>query len=395
MKIFREELFGGIIFDTNTLRYRIVDLLKEKVDKIVGLEKIPPRSDIFSSPIRVYFELTRLCNLNCSHCFVSSSNHEYYGLKTNKIFKIIDQLYDFRVLDIRFTGGEPTMRKDWFEILYYAKQLGFCVSLNTNGIYNNIEEMICLFKKINLDQITISIDGMKENHNLIRGQGTFEKSLKTIIEFSKAELPLRINTVINRNNVNDIPDIIKFASKYVKEINFFYTRPVGRAIKQNNFLLSFDEHYESAINTILLRNFYPNLNIMHFEQSFKERSVSFNNEKNYGLVASFPYGNTTFSIASDGSFWPHGYSPYQLKELKLGKFPKNHISEIWYYSKKLDMLRKWYRELMNRCEKCEEYKLHCAGINFEMEIAQIMGVIKKNPYCISNIPIPNFNLGEI
>lgn len=389
MKIIREEAFGGIVFDTDTLRYRIVDSITDQVaDRVVPLDRVPPRSDILSAPVRVYFEITRRCNLKCTHCFVSASPDGWYGLQTDELFALLDELHRFRVLDIRFTGGEPTAREDWYDILDYAKQLGFAVSLNTNAVYRDVEQTVERFRKLDLNQITVSIDGLEDAHNATRGSGSFRKTLHALGQMSADGLRLRINTVITRRNVKDVPKLVELAAQYVKEINLFYMRAIGRAVGDGDLSLSFEEHYQSALETLALRTRYPDLNIMHFERSFTERSILPDLGKRLGLLPAYPYGNTVLSVAADGSFWPHGYSPYQWQSLKLGGFPNDSITDIWYNSPKLDALRNWFRALMQRCEKCPVFQIKCAGINFETEIARLVGDIEENPYCISVDPVP-------
>ena len=75
-------------------------------------------------------ELTTLCNFKCKHCFLEK--HTNPGLSTQEIIKIIDELRNFGVYELQFTGGEIFTRKDIMEIIRYARKLKFKVSLLTN-----------------------------------------------------------------------------------------------------------------------------------------------------------------------------------------------------------------------------------------------------------------------
>jgi len=391
MKIFREEPFGGVVYDTSTLRYQLID---EKdmcfADKTITLRKAPERQDILSAPIRVYFEITRKCNLHCRHCFASSSPSEEIGMSTASIMSLLDEMKRVGVIDVRFTGGEPTVRSDLYEILDHAKRLGLVVSLNTNGVYDNAIDTIDQLAKLDLDQVTISVDGMEETHNYLRGRGTFGSMLSSVKVMYAKGILLRFNTVITRRNVNEVPRIVELASHYAREINFFYMRPIGRALGELDTILNFEEHFSSARNTLALRSKYPLLNIMHFEQSFTERSIFPSKNAPPTLSIALPYGSTTLAIAADGSFWPHGYTPYQKSpEFKLGGFPQNSIEQIWSQSEKLDAIRRWLRVIVGRCQQCPEYRRRCAGLNFEVEVARLVGDISENPYCINASPIPS------
>ena len=199
---------------------------------------------------------------------------------------------------------------------------------------------------------------------------------------------VRFNTVLTRNNYRDVPHIVALANEYATEVNFFYMRTIGRGARLFDESLSFEEHYESANDTLRLRESYPELRIMHFEQSFTERSV-LPDAAPAGLRFTYPYGSTTFSIAWDGSYWPHGYSPYQDERLLLGRYPQDSILDIWVDSDKLDGMREWFGCLIARCVACPEYRKRCAGLNFEMELARAGGHVTKNPFCISNEAIPS------
>jgi MoaA/NifB/PqqE/SkfB family radical SAM enzyme len=387
MKIFRKEHFGGILYDTATLRFDIIDKLPKDEEIALFIHKeLPERNDIISAPIRVYYELLRKCNLFCKHCFVNASRDGAYGEPTESVFQVINELSDDGVIDLRFTGGEPTLRKDLFQILRYAKDKHFSVSLNTNGIYGNPKKIADNLAELDLEQVTISLDGMRENHEYMRGPNTFDRTLEAVALLSERGVKLRFNTVITKRNCSDIPPLIELANKYAQEINFFYMRPIGRAIKQNHISLDFEEHYDSSKVALSLREKYPNLRIMHFEQSFTERSID---SSLTSLKEGYPYGNTTLNLDCFGNLWPHGYTTYQDSRLNLGNLKENALKDIWTKSEKLDNLRSWYTELIKRCEICDVYKRKCAGYNFEMEFAKNLGAIEENPFCISKLEIPH------
>ncbi|MBD3389986.1 radical SAM protein [Candidatus Micrarchaeota archaeon] len=385
-QIFRKERFGGVRYNSKTLRFKLVSEGPLKTDKVIERD-LPKRTDILSAPVRIYFELTRKCNLACKHCFANAGKSAYGGLELKAFEKMLDDMWAHGVIDIRFTGGEPTVREDWFDILNYAKRKGFVVSLNTNGIYADHLETTKKLASLDLDQVTISLDGLEKEHDYFRGKGTFRNTMRSMEAMADAGINLRFNTVITKLNVHQIPQIIAIANGLVEEINFFYMRPIGRGIGQNHLSLNFEEHFESAKDAIALRPKYPNLNIMHFEQSFIERSI-LNSESAGKTMEALPYGNTTLAISCDGGVWPHGHSSFQDQRLLLGNLMDESLRNIWTESERLDSLRQWFRDLLARCRECGEYLFRCAGLNFEMEIAKLSGDIEKNQFCISNTPVP-------
>lgn len=371
------------MYDSSTLRYRFTDVC-ESADRYIE-KLLPGRKDILSAPIRIYFEITKACNLACKHCFVSADKNAPYGLELDKIIAILNDFENNGVIDVRFTGGEPTYRSDWFEILSHARQRGFSISLNTNGVYKNCTDVVRKLSLINPEQVTVSLDGMRENHDYFRGRGMFDQSIASLKSMREAGLKTRVNTVITQRNVHDIPQLIEYCKDFIEEINFFFMRPVGRAVKETSDgnSLTFDGHFQSSVDTLKLRSKYPEIRIMHFEQSFSERTI----ESHHSLNDSLPYGSTTLNVSCDGIAWAHGYLTYQNHALNLGSLINSSLREIWV-SEKLDHQRNWLQAIQKRCYNCSEHKLTCAGYNFEMLVAEQVGSIDKNPFCISDKPLP-------
>lgn len=389
-QIFRKEHFGGVLYDAKTLRFKLVPEKPFGVGKVIE-RRLPDRKDILSAPVRAYFEITRKCNLHCRHCFASSGKSAYEGLSLNQLEFIMDDLWAQGLIDLRFTGGEVTTRDDWFEILTYAKQRGFVASLNTNGAYDDLSDVTRKLAALELEQVTVSLDGLEAEHDYLRGKGSFMKTMRSVEAMAEAGIKLRFNTVITKMNVHQIPQIIELADGLVEEINFFYMRPIGRGVGQNHLSLDYVEHFESAKQAISLRPKYPDLNIMHFEQSFIERSI-LNADSAGETREALPYGNTTLAISCDGGVWPHGHTSFQDQRFLLGNLMQESLRTIWTESKKLDSIRNWFRELLAHCRGCREYLVRCAGLNFEMELAKLAGSIEKNPFCISDKPVPRLEI---
>src|SRR3989344_1848162 len=85
--------------------------------------------DLLYSPIRVYLETTRECNLRCRHCFNSSSKRDPDEMTTEEIMRSLKGMRGDNIFDVRFTGGEFTLHHDWYTILEKALHLGFGVSM--------------------------------------------------------------------------------------------------------------------------------------------------------------------------------------------------------------------------------------------------------------------------
>ena len=391
--VLREEPFGytfyakGKLCHQFLLKNELTEYLKNRKLNNVDCEYLPAkrkdfRNDIIYSPVRIYYELTLACNLRCRSCFNNSGTPRHYELSTQEVMDSLSHFRENNVLDIRFTGGELTLRPDWYDVLKTAKELGFSVSCNTNAVY--IDDDINLkFADLNIEQVTISIDGNKENHENNRGKDTFDRTIKNLKRLHELGVKLRINTLINKGSLKDLAFMVELASQYTTEINFFITRFIGRGseFKQKGNLVTFEEFYQMSKEAEKLRPKYPNLHIMHFEEATIKNSSRIGDFDKYGLRVGSPDATTRFNIMSDGSLWTGGYIPYVDTSYCLGNITHDNIFEIWQKSDKLEQFREQSRNLENYCSKCDKYSKTCPGPNFELELLRKYHPEIDNPYC--------------
>lgn len=127
--------------------------------------------------------LTNRCNLSCPHCYMFSGKDSGNELKTQEIKKLICDFAQIgKGTTITFSGGEPTIRTDFDEIVMTAYELGLEVKLLTNGTQLSLERIVFLSKYIS--SVQISIDGYSEESNAaIRGKGNFAKALEAVDTF--------------------------------------------------------------------------------------------------------------------------------------------------------------------------------------------------------------------
>lgn len=159
-------------------------------------------------PLRYFFELTYLCNLNCPYCYVGEERKKD-ELTTEEWFKIIEQVpfYSF----VTLVGGEPLLRKDFLYILEKTAQKTFGkVNVVTNGILISDEIIDSFIKNIML--LSVSLDGYGESHDKNRGQsGIFDKIVSNLEKLrAKSNKPMiDIKTIVLDNNLDDLPKLYK------------------------------------------------------------------------------------------------------------------------------------------------------------------------------------------
>jgi radical SAM protein with 4Fe4S-binding SPASM domain len=164
-------------------------------------------------PLRVIWELTYRCNFKCRHCYLPQSYRKKGELKTKEIFSILDQLKDIGCFYLGFTGGEPFMRKDILDILWYAKRCGLQIIIYTNGslIDENIAKEIA---RLQPNKVDITIPAMTKDtfERITKMAGSHEKVFKAIEFLKKGAVNLGFKTCLLKGNENQIKDIRDFSS---------------------------------------------------------------------------------------------------------------------------------------------------------------------------------------
>ncbi len=185
--------------------------------------------------MQVYLLLTEKCNLNCKMCIRGEKNECELSLSDIKDSGVTDEL---RGNDIVITGGEPSLCRDFTLIASYLSTVANSVSICTNGIKNDYitKDFFCTNIKLQ-----ISIDGIEDYHDNIRGLGTYSCSFSTISKLEKLEIPYSIATVVNKNNA---ACMIKLAGELAKlksmqHWSVSYEMPFGSASFED--MMSVDE----------------------------------------------------------------------------------------------------------------------------------------------------------
>lgn len=178
----------------------------------------------------VVWNCTRSCNLNCTHCYSSSEDRTYNGeLTTAEARRFIDDLADFKVPVLLFSGGEPLLRKDLFELLQYACQKGIRATVSTNGTLIE-QETAELFKRAGIGYVGISLDGVGEKHDLFRGRkGAFDRALQGIRTCLDAGLRVGLRFTVTRHSLGEVPELFRLVEEEgIPRLCFYHLVYTGR-----------------------------------------------------------------------------------------------------------------------------------------------------------------------
>jgi heme d1 biosynthesis radical SAM protein NirJ len=206
--------------------FRISQYMRELSDpQPIGPKRNPP------GPV-VIWNLIRRCNLTCKHCYSISADKDFPGeLSTEEVFTVMDDLKAFKVPVLILSGGEPLLRADIFEISRRAKAMGFYVGLSTNGTLID-ESNIGAIADIGYDYVGISIDGLRETHDMFRRkQGAFDQSMRGIRLCREAGIKVGMRFTITMDNANELPDLLNIMEQ--EAVDKFYLSHLNYAGRGN------------------------------------------------------------------------------------------------------------------------------------------------------------------
>ena len=183
------------------------------------------------APICLTWELTYACNLQCVHCLSSSGRRDPRELSTAEAKRVLDELRDLQVFYINIGGGEPMVRRDFFELVEYSVDNGIGVKFSTNGAFIDDEKARRLAAMDYLD-IQISLDGVDAATNdAVRGAGSYDMARRAMDNLAAANFgPFKISVVVTRQNVPQLDAFKSLADSYGAQLRVTRLRPSGRGV---------------------------------------------------------------------------------------------------------------------------------------------------------------------
>lgn len=306
---------------------------------------------------------TQGCNLACSHCYANAKKPLFNEMTTDDLKQLINDLASMPwkndVSRVGLTGGEFFTRHDAMEIIDYVYNKGFKVLVSSNGLLltNEIIAKLAEYKDF---KISVSLDGPTAKiHKLIRGDGTFERTIKTIRKMTSQGIFVGVNMFIHQGNIDFIEETLKLASELgVKAFNCLNLMRVGRANSQKSQteLIRIPEH---ILNRRLFEILRGNLKY----QKLMENSTFANQIMGIaGGIKSYYCGigtNRALYVKADGSIYP--CPDTAIPKFCLGNIRDKKLWDIWEQSPLLHELRKLNVDTMNQtCAKCD-IRYFCGG----------------------------------
>ncbi|MGR3318818.1 MAG: methyltransferase domain-containing protein [Candidatus Anammoxibacter sp.] len=310
----------------------------------------------------LWIHTNNTCNLTCSHCLVDSSPDGDKGLSTDQIKTVIDSAIKAGTGRFYFTGGEPFLRNDIFDLIDHVcakNKKELIILTNATLLKGNVIEKLKQFNN-NLLRIQISLDGSTPAVNdSVRGKGSFVKAVEGIKNIVKIGFNPTVTTAVTYHNIDDVPEITKLLGKLgIKTQHLLWVHKRGRAVNNGS---SFFIPVEELINVT-----------RKVKDVAGKLGISVDNLDSYKFRANSPKGTRydlgnacydSMCIYSNGDVYPSAaFAGYE--KLKCGNILEDSFENIWKNSPITKAFRNATLQNKEKCSTCY-IKFICGGGDIE------------------------------
>lgn len=317
---------------------------------------------------------TNKCNMYCKHCYRDSGNKAKNELSTEEGKLLLDEVVKAGFKIMIFSGGEPLMRPDIYELVEYAAKIGLRPVLGSNGTLITLEVARKL-KAAGVMGIGISLDSLNPvKHDEFRKyKEGWNKAVTGMKNCKEVKLPFQIHTTVMDWNKNEILDITDFAiSMGAVAHHIFFMVPTGRGTSIENEVLS-KMQYEKTLKDIMLKQKEVSIELKptcapQFMRIAKENDVKTRFRK--GCIA----GTSYCIISPSGNVQPCAYL-----NLPIGNVRETPFSEIWNDSLVFKRLRTL--DYKGKCGVCS-YKKACGGCRARAAFYNDEDIMAEDIWCL-------------
>ncbi|MED4206114.1 TIGR04053 family radical SAM/SPASM domain-containing protein [Neobacillus mesonae] len=357
--------------------------------------------DFNKDPFIVIWELTRACQLKCLHCRADAQyTRDPRELTFEEGKNLIDQIYDMNNPMLVFTGGDPLMRPDVFDIAKYAVEKGVRVSMTPSATPNVTIEAMRKAKEVGLSRWAFSLDGPKpEIHDHFRGtSGSFALTMERIKYLHELDMPIQINTVVSRYNYEHLDEL----ARLVEELDcvlwsVFFLVPTGRGqaedmispVEHEKVLrwlydlskrVSFDiktteaMHYRRVVIQQKMREAKEQTDEINYLSALTEKGLTGSIDGLGRAPKGVNDGNGFVFISHIGDVYPSGLLP-----IKAGNVRDTPLAEIYRESPIFKALRN-PDGFKGKCGVCE-FRYVCGGSR-SRAYAMTGDYLESEPFCV-------------
>jgi radical SAM protein with 4Fe4S-binding SPASM domain len=301
-------------------------------------------------PLSVQVDLTYRCNERCIHCYL---DHEDHGeMTTAEIKKLLDELASAGVFFLTLSGGEILLRKDFFAILEYARELMFCVKLKTNAILIREREAERI-RALAVKSVQVSIYSHRaEVHDAItKVPGSLKRSVDAIRFLKARGLNVIVANVLMLQNMLDYPEVRALAAEL--GVGFTLDPTITPKMDGSRSILNLN------INNAALRQVFRDEKLVGSVEEFCAPPVSPDDEALESLPCSA--GHTACYVSPYGDVYPCVQFP-----LPCGNVRNQRFVDIWRRSDELNEVRSIRMRDLPSCSRCTHVSscTRCPGLAY-------------------------------
>jgi Y-X(10)_GDL-associated radical SAM protein len=333
-------------------------------------------------PVHVVWELTLACNLRCSHCGSRAGKRRPDELTTAEALEVVDGLARLGTRELSIIGGEAYLRRDWTEIVAHATGHGIRVSMQT-GARALTERRLAAGIEAGLKGLGVSLDGLREHHDRVRGvPGSFEFALLTLRRAKAAGLATSVNTQIGPDTIEQLPALLDcLVDVGATHWQLQLTVAMGNAVDNPELILQ--PHQLLELMPLLAELYHrcrregvlmiPGNNIGYFGPYEHLWRAEANARGHWGGCAA---GQTSIGIESDGTV--KGCPSLATTHYATGNVRDLSLEELWHGAREMGGMRP-AKEMWGFCGDCY-YKDVCRG-GCTWTSHSLLGQAGNNPYC--------------
>lgn len=334
-------------------------------------------------PIYAVWEITLKCDLACRHCGSRAGHAREDELSTEECLDLVRQMAELGVQEVTLIGGEAYLRDDWTEIVREIARLGMAPSMTTGG-RGLTPERARAAKEAGLHGVSVSIDGLEETHDRLRGvEGSFRSARAALANLREVGVPVSVNTQINRLSLPDLPAVLELLGEHgAHSWQLQLTVPMGRGADEPDVLL---QPYDLLDVFPLLGKLktradelgvriWPGNNIGYFGPYETKLRGSMPG----GHMSSCGAGRGTLGLEADGSI--KGCPSLPTQAWTGGNIRDASLQDIWERSAELRYTRdRTVEDLWGYCRTCYYADVCRAGCTWTSFV--FFGRAGNNPYC--------------
>ncbi|MBO9598196.1 MAG: TIGR04053 family radical SAM/SPASM domain-containing protein [Cohnella sp.] len=354
------------------------------------MSTIQQERDYNVNPFIVIWEVTRACALKCLHCRAEAQYRaDPRQLSFEEGIKLIDTIAEMDNPLFVFTGGDPLMRPDLFDLARYAiEEKKLSVSMTPSATPKVTRDAIRKAKEVGLSRWAFSLDGSRaEIHDHFRGtKGSYDLTMRGIEYLQELRIPIQVNTTVSQYNLRDLEAI----AEKVKEMgavlwSLFFLVPTGRGMEKD--MISPRQHEEVMKWLCQVQRRMPYgvkaTEAPHYRRVFlqESRRASTEPEQENAKRADMlgrahkgvNDGDGFVFISHVGDVYPSGFLP-----VRCGSVRERPLTDIYRHSPIMKELRD-KSLLKGKCGACE-FKAVCGGSRARA-YAVTGDYLESDPYC--------------